>query len=235
MAAELPHTMRRGWTRVKKRETVSLMSETASISRIVAPRQKRAVATRAALLAAVERIVAAEGPEAVTTTRLAEETNVAVGTIYRYFSGREELLLAAYDSTVERIVAACRQAMEEMERDIPAADAARILLRRYLEAAEAIPAHSGLLRAMRAIRPIETDQAGSAKVDIARDLISPALEKFLPDAGSVETERLHFMNVLVGTMVDFYLVTRDDPAKERIVREIEAHVSLMVQRLVAPR
>lgn len=207
------------------------MNETATLSRTVAPRQRRAVATRAALLAAVERIVAEAGPDALTTTRLAEESRVAVGTIYRYFSGREELLLAAYDATVLRIVAACRDAMEAMPRDLPAAEAARRLLRLYLAAAEAIPAHSGLLKAMRAIRPIEADQTGSAAIDMARDLISPALERFLPDAGAIDTERLHFMNVLVGTLVDFYLVTPDGQAKERIAAEIEAHVGLMIERL----
>lgn len=231
MAAELQPTMRRGWTPVNKYEKVSLMSETASLSRTVAPRQKRAVATRAALLAAVERIVAAEGPEAVTTTRLAQETDLAVGTIYRYFSGREELLLAAYDATVLRIVAACREVMEQLPLGLPPVEAARLLLRRYLAAAEAIPAHSGLLKAMRAVRPIEADQTGSAALDIARDLISPALEKFLPQLGRIDAERLHFMNVLIGTMVDFYLVTPDRQTKERIAWEIEAHVGLMVERL----
>ena len=74
---------------------------------MIAPRQTRAKKTRDALLGAVERIVAAEGAEAVTTTRIAVETGVAVGTIYRYFDGREALLLSAYDATVARIVASC--------------------------------------------------------------------------------------------------------------------------------
>ncbi len=207
------------------------MNETATLPGKVAPRQRRAVATRAALLAAVERIVAQAGPDALTTTRLAEETGVAVGTIYRYFSGREELLLAAYDATVQRIVADCRAAMEAMPRDLPAAEAARRLLRRYLDAAEAIPAHAGLLRAMRAIRPIEADQTGSPAVDMARDLIAPALERFLPGGGAVPAERLRLMNVVMGTMVDFYLVAQDPQAKERIAADIEAHVGLMLERL----
>lgn len=207
------------------------MSQTALLARTVAPRQKRAVERRAALLAAVERIVAQAGPEALTTTRLAEETGVAVGTIYRYFCGREELLLAAYDATVQRIVAECREAMEAMPRDVPAAEAARRLLRRYLDAAEAIPAHAGLLRAMRAIRPIEADQTGSSAVDMARDLIAPALARFVPDAGAVPAERLQLINVVVGTMVDFYLVAQDPQAKQRIAAEIEAHVGLMIERL----
>lgn len=223
--------MRPGWTAVNKRETVSLMVQTSPPSRTAAPRQKRALATRGALLEAVERIVAADGPGAVTTTRLAEETGVAVGTIYRYFADREALLLAAYDATVRRIVSACRDVMDEIPPEMRAPEAARILLRRYLDAAEAIPAHSGLLRAMRAIRPIEADQAGSAEVDVIGELIGPALGRFLPGNALVDPESLRFMNVLIGTMVDYYLVAQDAGARARIAREIEAHVGLMLERL----
>jgi len=207
------------------------MVQTSPPSRTAAPRQKRALATRGALLDAVERIVAADGPGAVTTTRLAEETGVAVGTIYRYFADREALLLAAYDATVRRIVSACRDVMDEIPPEMSAPEAARILLRRYLDAAEAIPAHSGLLRAMRAIRPIEADQAGSAEVDVIGELIGPALGRFLPGSALVDPESLRFMNVLIGTMVDFYLVAQDAGARARIAREIEAHVGLMLERL----
>ncbi|MCB2076512.1 MAG: TetR/AcrR family transcriptional regulator, partial [Novosphingobium sp.] len=112
------------------------------------PRQKRSLRTRAALLSAVEDLVAAEGSDAVTTTRIAAETGVAVGTIYRYFADREALLLAAYDETVGRVVAECNKALATLPEETLAPDAARSLLRCYLEAAEAIPAHAGLLRAM---------------------------------------------------------------------------------------
>jgi AcrR family transcriptional regulator len=78
--------------------------------KVIAPRQPRAVETRQRLLNAVESLVVAEGPAAVTTTRIAAHTSVAVGTIYRYFADREALLLAAYDATVERIVAQCAAA-----------------------------------------------------------------------------------------------------------------------------
>lgn len=208
------------------------MSETAP-PRTAEPRQRRALATREALLAAVERIVAAHGPEALTTTRLAGEAGVAVGTIYRYFSGREALLLAAYDATVARIVAACRRDMEALPAGLPPGEAAARLLELYLRAAEAIPAHSGLLKAMRAIRPIEADQTGPASADATRELIAPALQRFLPGAGEIDAERLRFVGVLVGTMVDFYLVTPQREAKARIAREIEAHLGLMLERMAA--
>lgn len=200
-------------------------------SKPVEPRQNRALKTRAALLEAVETVVAADGHGAVTTTRIAMETGTAVGTIYRYFADREALLLAAYEATVKRIVAQCAHRLEMLPTDLAATDAARILLSHYLEAAGSIPAHTGLLAAMRSIRPIEADQQGGHQTGITGDLLLPFLARYVPDARSPEPVQLRFLSVLVGTMVDLYLVTGDGLARSRLRDEIEAHVALMVERL----
>jgi AcrR family transcriptional regulator len=197
----------------------------------VVPHQPRALRTREALLGAVEALVASEGPAAVTTTRLAAETGVSVGTIYRYFSDREALLLAAYDATVARIVEQCAATFGTLPADMAGADAARFLLSRYLDAAEAIPAHAGLLSVMRTIRPIEADQQGENQAGIIGDLILPFLARYAPGAEAFDPVRLQFMSVLIGTMIDLYLVTGDAAARARLREEIEAHVALMVERL----
>lgn len=195
----------------------------------IVPRQKRALQTRAALLAAVERIVAAAGPDAVTTTRIAAETGVAVGTIYRYFADRDALLLAAYDETVGRIVARCRAALEQLPAEASAEDAARILLGRYLQAAEAEPAHSGLLTAMRAIRPVAADQ-DTNEDRVTGEIFAPFLARFAPEAGAPPAA-LHLISVTIGTLVDLYLVTESPDDRAWLRREIEAHVTFMVGRL----
>ena len=120
-----------------------------------------AIETRASLLAAVETIVAEEGIQAVTTTRVASDTDVAVGTIYRYFADRDAMLLAAYDATVARLIDTCHAALENLQDGTPVEDAARHLLGVYLEAAEATPAHAGLLATMRLLRPIEVDRSST--------------------------------------------------------------------------
>lgn len=221
--------MRPVWTAVNKHETVSVMSQTNRLPQ-VEPRQKRAMRTREALLEAVERLVAAEGPAAVTTTRLAAETGISVGTIYRYFADREALLLAAYDATVARIVA---EVLDGLPLDVPPVEAARMLLVRYLEAAEAIPAHARLLAAMRSIRPIEADQLGENQAAIMADLILPFLARLASDTAALEPGRLTFISVLIGTMVDLYLVTSDPSARATILAEMEAHLALIVDRLQA--
>lgn len=198
--------------------------------KVIAPRQKRAVETRQRLLNAVEALVLAEGPAAVTTTRIAAETGVAVGTIYRYFADREALLLAAYDATVMRIVAECAAALDALPVELPPRKAAGALLAAYLAAAEAIPAHSGLLSAMRALRPIEADQHGGNQASILHDLFLPFFRRYLPDAAPIEPAKLSFISVTVGTMVDLYLVA-DAATRPALRAEIEAHIGLMVERI----
>lgn len=198
----------------------------------IVPRQGRALRTRDRLLSAVEELVAAEGAEAVTTTRLASATGVSVGTIYRYFDDRDALLLAAYDATVTRIVAACGAALADLDPGLAVTEAARKLLRLYLDIADAIPAHSGLLAAMRAIRPVAADQGGNNEVTIVGDLLRPFLQKFAGGT-AMDPARLHFMNVLMGTLVDLYLVTNDPAERLRLRGEIEAHMLLALDRAIS--
>ena len=193
------------------------------------PVQGRALRTRASLLDAVEAVVVAEGIAAVTTTRVAELAGVSVGTLYRYFVDREDLLLSAYDATVERIVAVCARELEILPDGIGIEDAARRLLGVYLDAAEALPAHAGLLKAMRAIRPVEADQRDE-RSGVISEILAPFLARFSP-ATSPDPARLNLLNVLLGTLVDLYLVTRDDADRAALRREIEAHVLLAVARL----
>lgn len=194
----------------------------------VEPQQQRAIATRAALLAAVEKIVANEGIAAVTTTRVASETDVAVGTIYRYFADREAMLLAAYDETVGRVIAICQDALEELPDDAPVEKAARHLLGVYLTAAEAIPAHAGLLAAMRSLRPIAVDQPANQD-RIIIELIAPFFQHVMP-ATAIEPLRLRLMSNVMGTLVDLYLVMPRGRDRNALREEIEAHLVFMLAR-----
>lgn len=195
------------------------------------PVQRRAYKTRALLLETVEALVAERGATAVTTTEIAARAGVSVGTLYRYFTDREELLLAAYDATVERIVAACGQALSKLPCDLSMEAAARALLGVYLDAAEAIPAHAGLLKAMRAIRTIEADQTGASEMSVVGSIFEPFFGKFAPQAAA-NPERLHFMAALIGNLVDLYLLTSGTPEDRAAMRrEVEAHLLLALERM----
>jgi AcrR family transcriptional regulator len=152
-----------------------------------------------------------------------------VGTIYRYFSDRDALLLAAYDETVGRIVAECHAALDALPRDAGPEQAARALLGRYLEAAEAVPSHSGLLRAMRALRPVAADQEANED-RVSSEIFAPFLARFAPGANT-SPAALRLISVVIGTLVDLYLVTENEADRSWLRGEIEAHVAFMVGRL----
>ncbi len=198
----------------------------------VMPVQDRAQKTRAALLCVTERLVAEEGADAVTTTRVAAETGVSVGTLYRYFVDRDALLLSAYDGTVARIVSSCADALAALPAHTMVEQAARTLLHVYLDAAEAIPSHSGLLKAMRAIRPIEADN-NADKNHIVDDIVAPFLARFAPQSRH-DPLSLQVINLLLGTLVDLYLVTPDKAARARLRQDVEAHMLLALERALQP-
>lgn len=62
------------------------------------PQQARAQQTVNAILEATVQVLEREGPEAATTTRIAEVAGVSVGTLYQYFSHRD----AIFDALQER-------------------------------------------------------------------------------------------------------------------------------------
>lgn len=221
--------MRAGLREVNKSETVSLMQE--KRPKAARPRQRRAMETRAGLLAAVEAIVAAEGPDAVTTTRVAAETGAAVGTIYRYFSDRDAMLLAAYDATVDRLVDTCRAVLDTLPGDIGVEPAARRLLGVYIDAAEAIPAHSGLLAAMQRLRPVAVAQS-IGEDRIVAELVGPFLARFAPALAAAPVQ-LQTLRAVLVTLVDLYLVTPDADDRAALHAEIGAHVVFMLGRLGA--
>lgn len=193
------------------------------------PQQQRAVATKAGLLQTVETIVAAEGTDAVTTTRVAFECGVAVGTIYRYFTDRDAMLLAAYDENVARLVARCRTALQSLPEDACVEQAASHILDVYLAGAQAMPAHAGLLNAMRQLRPIAADRPYDGD-RILSELFVPFFSRFEGTA-NVSPLRFKMMNALLGALVDFYLISPEPDERAVVRREIEAHLMLMISRL----
>ena len=74
----------------------SLMSSNvpAQLSPRKHPRQRRALATLDAIFEATIQVLLAEGPQALTTTRVAERAGVSVGTMYQYFPHKQALIYA---------------------------------------------------------------------------------------------------------------------------------------------
>ncbi|MGI5472990.1 TetR/AcrR family transcriptional regulator [Streptomyces sp. CA-132043] len=66
------------------------------------PRQARSAATLARVLQAAEELVTSVGLEEMTITGVAERAGVSVGSIYRRFEGKEQLVTALTERMLER-------------------------------------------------------------------------------------------------------------------------------------
>src|SRR5579864_6130608 len=77
------------------------------------PRQARARATVHAILQASVQVLEREGPEAATTTRIAEVAGVSVGTLYQYFSHRDAILDALQEREFERALTLMRSVFSD--------------------------------------------------------------------------------------------------------------------------
>ncbi|HYZ55231.1 MAG TPA: NAD-dependent epimerase/dehydratase family protein [Streptosporangiaceae bacterium] len=69
------------------------------------PRQARARQKLARVLEAADRLLAGEGPEALTTTRVAAAAGVSVGTLYQYLPDRDAIIDALADRYLTRLEA----------------------------------------------------------------------------------------------------------------------------------
>jgi AcrR family transcriptional regulator len=81
------------------------------------PRQARAQATVSAILEGTIQVLEREGPDAATTTRIAEVAGVSVGTLYQYFSDRDAIFDALQDREFKRALTLMQNVLSDGNRD----------------------------------------------------------------------------------------------------------------------
>jgi AcrR family transcriptional regulator len=96
------------------------------------PQQARSKATVGAVLDAMTRILDREGPDAATTTRVAEVAGISIGTLYQYFSHRDAILDALQDREFERAMEFMQRVLGRAGNDGPAEEVAREVVRGLL-------------------------------------------------------------------------------------------------------
>lgn len=101
-------------------------------------KQERAQETIAVVLEAAAQVLEREGYARATTNRIAEIAGVSVGTIYQYFSNKDEI----FDALIRRELDALQRLLRAVAPDPrePLADALRTLLRVLVRARPKAPA-----------------------------------------------------------------------------------------------
>jgi AcrR family transcriptional regulator len=147
------------------------------------------------VLDAADEVLAAEGPEAFTTTRLAEVAGVSIGSVYRFFPDKEaivEALAMRYWSDFEDLVAGVAEADEAQPLDDPIGAVLDVLVAGFRARPGFLGLWFGGLRTEHVrdvTRPTRTAIASS---------IERILQRHWPDAPPETRARVSEMAVLAG-------------------------------------
>ncbi len=97
------------------------------------PRQERARELVDAICTAGRLILEEEGPEALTTNRIAERAGVSIGSLYQYFDNKEEIIAAVYSEVSDDVFRReGKWALSEAAK-LPTRELLRIVFRRSVE------------------------------------------------------------------------------------------------------
>jgi AcrR family transcriptional regulator len=147
------------------------------------------------VLDAADDVLAADGADAFTTTRVAEVAGVSIGSVYRFFPDKEaivEALAVRYWSDFEDLVAGVAEADEAQPHDDPVGDVLDVLVAGF----RARPGFLGLW-----FGGLRTEQVRDAtrptRTAIARS-IERILQRHWPDAAPDTRARVSEMAVLAG-------------------------------------
>ena len=118
-------------------------------------------------------IVVQEGLETLTITRLASSLDASVGSLYRYFEGKEALIVALQeqaicgfrDQLMARLALADERAPDDMVAGVGTLYRLWVALTAYLEHAHSSPAHHRLIDTMMSAPEAVLDDAAARAVD----------------------------------------------------------------------
>lgn len=185
------------------------------------------------LVDAAGRLLAAEGPHAVTTRRVAAELGCSTAAIYRELGGKEALVRAMYREGFRRL--ADRQAA--VDPDLPPLARLAAMARAYQDAALASP-HLYTVMFERPVPEFEPDEADVVEalgtlqglVDVVADAIAAGdLAADPADAGDVAV-RLWALNHGITSLAIAGMLGPDPEAPRR---HLDAAMDMAARGLVA--
>ena len=110
------------------------------------PKQARAKARIALILSTAETLLLDAGAGAVTTTAIAETAGIPVGSVYRYFDDKNDILWRLHSEALQHIQDAVTGALSVMEPGRGFKETLMPLLRIFWQTARTHPSFSALTR-----------------------------------------------------------------------------------------
>jgi AcrR family transcriptional regulator len=162
------------------------------VSQMTVTPNRRGVKSRALVLDAAERVMAADGFEAATIARVVEESGVPLSSVYHYYGSKDGVLLAVMERGAQRFFTDLPDPDRRVGR--PADHLRRVVV----TAAQALERHPHFLRLLVAFA-VQPSGAGDGRVDAVvgrvREVAITRLRKqialaFQDDPRSATTDQL---------------------------------------------
>jgi len=188
------------------------------------PKQARATELVAAILQAAAQVLAVEGAQRFTTTRVAEKAGVSVGSLYQYFPNKAALLFRLQSDEWRQTTELLCGILENLE--LSPLERIRTLVHAFIRSECEEAAVRG---ALNDAAPLYRDapEAHEAKA-MADHTVEGFLREVLPDASAVVRARTGelIMKTLSAVGADF-------SEKERTADEIEAYSNALADMFCA--
>jgi AcrR family transcriptional regulator len=195
-----------------------------SISSRKQPKQARAIELISAILEAAVQVLASEGAQRFTTTRVAERAGVSVGSLYQYFPNKAALLFRLQSDEWQQTGGLLRTILEDGER--PPLERLRRLVHAFIRSECEEAAVRG---ALSDAAPLYRD---APEAHEARDAGERTIQNFLREALPEASEAVR---TLAGGLIGATLsaVGKDFSGSPRTDAEIEAYAEAMADMFCA--
>ena len=172
------------------------------------PRRADAVRNRAAILAAAEAVFAERGP-AASTEEVARRASVAVGTVFRHFPTKRDLLVAILKALLARLDAEARQ--------LAADDPATGLFRFFRTVVDEAAARTTVLALLRPTGDVRAGHALASLQEPIAELLRQGQQagSVRPDLGIAEVIAL-LTSVTEGALAGGW----DVPLRDQVLRVV---------------
>jgi AcrR family transcriptional regulator len=196
------------------------------------PTQDRSRRTVSAILDAASEVLKEGGPDALTTSALAERTGLRVRNIYRYFRDRQAIMATLAERMSNRIESAVADVTGLSDPTRSLERVVNDLVEQVMAAAASEPAGVQVRAAMRTSRELQAIDAASDR-RIA-NLLADALRQRGIRARRDRLEAGLFVVVTaIGAVLDRAALDSDEAEQAMLVREVKRMAYAYVQTLVS--
>lgn len=183
------------------------------------PKQARAKARVEKILFCAEHLLISEGPEAISTTAIAQKANVPVGSIYQYFEDKDDIVMRLYDAAYGDIEEIMSTKLKTLDLTLDFSGIIREVLQAFWQTAKNHKSFRQLTRWANSKRSLweSTPNADSSLGQFIRKALTIAGATLPPQKEAVV---LSTTVTIVSVLVDLAIEEQDEDKAAAILEEL---------------